>query len=434
MRIPGCLAVLLVGLAPALAWAQVDTAALQPLENRTVTSIDFTGLQHTKPSVITRELETIVGELLRLDVLSADLQRLENLGIFASAEATGRLDGEGVAVTFTLKEAIRGFPYPAASYTEVNGWSFGAGATWRNLLGRNISVSGRLLLGGTDTYAFRVTDPWIAWNHVAFDVRFAHLDRPDKLNDFREQSDELAPWVSTYLGTKGRLAGSVGFFHLRSDVAGKTLSPSNQDHFIRAGVRLGYDSRDSWRNPRHGWQNEVEILRTEGDGQFWSANFDVRRFQPVGSRKLELSGLLSVQSGQVGLDVPEYLMYRVGGTNSIRGYQLETLGREIYGKNQLLTTAEYVFTIVAPRYINPAGRIPLKLGIEASVFADAGTAWNEPREFALDRYRAGVGGGLRILGSGSGQLRLEVGWSPSGGFVFHFAAGAKVQNQRARLR
>jgi outer membrane protein assembly factor BamA len=434
MRILGCLAGLLVGLAPSLAWAQVDTASLQPLENRTVTSVDLSGLDHTKPYIVTRELETIVGQPLRLDVLRADLQRLENLTIFASVGATGQPDGEGVAVTLAFRESIRGFPYPALSYTEVNGWSFGAGVTWRNLLGRNMSVSGRVLVGGTDTYGFSVANPWVAGNHAAYDVRFEHLERPDPLNDFLEQSDELAPWVSTYLGSKGRLAGSVGFFQMRSDVAGKTLSPTNQDRFIRAGVRLGYDSRDSWRAPRRGWQNEVEVLRMEGDGRFWTANFDVRRFQPVGSRKLELSGLLSLQSGEVGLDVPEYLMYRVGGTNSIRGYQLETLGREIYGKNQLLTTAEYVFTIMAPRYINPAGRVPLKLGIEASVFADAGTAWSEPREFAVDRFRSGVGGGFRIVGAGSGQLRLEVGWSPSGGFVFHFAAGAKIQNQRARLR
>ena len=434
MRIPGCLAGLLVGLAPVLAWAHMDTAALQPFENRTVTSIGLTGLEHTKGYIVTRELQTIVGQPLRLDVLRADLQRLENLALFASASATGQPDGEGVALTLVFKESIRGFPYPALSYTEVDGWSFGAGVTWRNLLGRNMSVSGRVLLGGADTYAFSVADPWVAGNHAGFDVRFAHIERPDPLNDFRERSDELAPWASAYLGTKGRVAGSVGFFQMKSDVAGKTLSPTNEDRFIRAGVRLGYDSRDSWRAPRRGWQNEVEILRTEGDGRYWSANLDLRRFQPVGRRKLELSGLLSLQSGEVGRDVPEYLLYRVGGTNSIRGYHLEELGREIYGKNQFLTTAEYVFTIMGLRYVNPLGRVPLRFGIEASVFADAGTAWSRPREFALDRFRSGVGGGFRVVGAGSGQLRFEVGWSPSGGFVGHFAAGTKVERQRRRLR
>jgi outer membrane protein assembly factor BamA len=434
MRIPCWLVGLLAGLAPALAWAQADTAALQQLENRTVTSIELTGLEHTRPHIVTRELETSVGLPLRLDVLKADVQRLENLAIFGSVAATGRLDGEGVAVTLAFKESIRGFAYPTLSYAEVNGWSFGAAATWRNLFGRNASVSGRAVFGGTTSYGFGVANPWVAGNHVGFDVRFAYLERFDKLNEFHEKSAGLAPRVSTYLGSKGRLAASVGFFQMRSDVAGKTLSPSNQDRFVRAGVVLGYDSRDSWRDPRRGWQNEVDLWRTAGGGDYWSMDLDLRRFQPVGERKLEVSGLLSLQSGKVGRDVPEYLLYRVGGTNSIRGYRLDTLGREIYGKNQLLTTAEYVFTVVPLRLVNPRGHFSLRVGVEGSVFADAGTAWSAPNELALDRFRAGLGAGLRILVPGIEQLRLELGWSPSGGFVVHFASGAKIKKQRDRLR
>jgi len=45
--------------------------------------------------VVTREIETAVGRPLRLDVLAADLRRLDNLGIFASVEATGQTDGDG---------------------------------------------------------------------------------------------------------------------------------------------------------------------------------------------------------------------------------------------------------------------------------------------------------------------------------------------------
>src|SRR5512139_1045281 len=133
MRIPGSFTALLVSLAPVLASAQVDITALEPFENRTVTSVLYRGLEHTKPHIVTRELETIVGQPLRLDALRADLQRLENLALFASTSATGQPDGEGVAVTLVFKEAIRGFPYPALAYTEVDGWSFGAGVRWRNL-------------------------------------------------------------------------------------------------------------------------------------------------------------------------------------------------------------------------------------------------------------------------------------------------------------
>jgi hypothetical protein len=35
---------------------------------------------------------------------------------------------------------------------------------------------------------------------------------------------------------------------------------------------------------------------------------------------------------------------------------------------------------------------------------------------------------------GSEQVRLDVGWSPKGGFLFHFGSGTKPAAQRQRLR
>ena len=54
-----------------------------------------------------------------------------------------------------------------------------------------------------------------------------------------------------------------------------------------------------------------------------------------------LSGLVSLQSGELGTDVPGYLNYFMGGANSIRGYGVTDLGEELSGKNQMLGTAEY---------------------------------------------------------------------------------------------
>ena len=68
------------------------------------------------------------------------------------------------------------------------------------------------------------------------------------------------------------------------------------------------------------------------------------------------------------------------------------------------------------------------------MFADAGIAWSESRDFTTRRARGGLGGGLRLLVPGSEMVRLDVGWSPDFGFNFHFANGTKPKAQRARLR
>ncbi len=112
------------------------------------------------------------------------------------------------------------------------------------------------------------------------------------------------------------------------DVDGKTLSPDNSDVLPRLGFALGWATRDSWTNPRRGWQNELELWRTGGDARFWTMTLDVRRWFPTARRqRLLLSSLLSLQSGTVGEDIPTYLIYRMGGANSIRGYKISDLGR-----------------------------------------------------------------------------------------------------------
>jgi outer membrane protein assembly factor BamA len=247
-------------------------------------------------------------------------------------------------------------------------------------------------------------------------------------------SYEFTPGVGTYLGEHGRLEGRFSLFRMKSDVDGKTLSPDNKDTLPRLGLSLGWDTRDSWRFPRRGWQNELELWRTWGDGDFWSMNLDLRRWVPIARRqRLLLSSLTSLQSGAVGEDIPVYLTYHMGGANSIRGYSIDDLGRRLYGKNQLIGTAEYSVNLL-PLQRWDIWKFALRLGLDVAVFSDIGIAWSESRELSVDRARAGGGVGLRLLVPGSEMVRLDVGWSPDGGFHFHFASGSKPEAQRQRIR
>jgi outer membrane protein assembly factor BamA len=163
-------------------------------------------------------------------------------------------------------------------------------------------------------------------------------------------------------------------------------------------------------------------------------NLDLRRWLPIGERqRIHVSSLASLQTGVVGEDIPVYLIYRLGGANSIRGYSIEDLGRRLYGKSQLLGTIEYSLNLL------PLGRLDvfkfaLRLGLDLALFADAGIAWSDSSELAMDRARGGLGAGLRLLVPGTEMVRFDVGWSPDGGFHFHFASGSKAWAQRQRIR
>jgi outer membrane protein insertion porin family len=427
------LALLLV-LAPGLAWAQADPAVFAPFEATPVTAIRIDGNQVTREHVISREMETRAGEPFHFAALEADLQRLENLGIFAETNVVAEADGEGVRLTLQVREAPALLLLPSFLYTEENGFSWGVALSAPNLTGRSIGLSARAYFGGTGQRWAKLSHPWIKGNHLSLDFYGGERERLDTMNVFNEDSWEFTPGVGTWLGRHGRLRGFFSLFQMQSDVDGKTLDPDNEDKLFRLGFSAGYDTRDSWRDPRTGWKNEIEIIRSAGDGSFWTLNLDLRRYLPTFNRQhLMLSNLLTLQSGTVGEDVPGYLTYYLGGANTIRGYALEELGPTLNGKNQLLTTAEYNFKLV-----DLARRDFFKwsfsLGLELAVFADAGIAWSESPDFGWKRYRAGLGAGLRLLVPGSEQVRLDLGWSPEGGFLFHFGSGTKPAAQRQRLR
>jgi outer membrane protein assembly factor BamA len=98
-------------------------------------------------------------------------------------------------------------------------------------------------------------------------------------------------------------------------------------------------------------------------------NLDLRRYQPVGRRQhVLLSTLLTLQSGTVGVDVPGYLTYYLGGANTIRGYSIEELGPALHGKNQLLATAEYNFNLL-PLARRDIFKWAYSLGLQLALFS-----------------------------------------------------------------
>jgi len=418
---------------------QAAVPDLAAFAGRRVAAIEITGHSVTKDWVIAREIRTKVGDPLDVEAVERDVARLDNLSIFAEITASAVPVGdEQVRLVFTFKEMPSWFPILSYVYTEENGFSWGLGISAGNLTGRDLSVSARVYFGDLEQQWSRVSWPWIWGNHGSVDFYGARYTRPDELRGFEETSYEFTPEVGTWIGDHGWARGKFSYFEMKSDTAGITLSPDNEDQLLRLGASFGWDTRDSWRNPRRGWQNEIELWHTGGflggDGDWWTVNLDLRRWLLATRKtKLMLSGLVTLQSGKLGEEVPTYMNYFMGGANTIRGYGVTDLGEELSGKNQMLGTAEYSLTLIPLRRWD-LWKISLRLGAELAVFADAGIAWSESRDLTLRRARGGLGGGLRLLVPGSEMVRFDVGWSPDFGFHFHFANGTKPKAQRARLR
>jgi outer membrane protein insertion porin family len=415
-----------------------DRVALLPYADSTVVEITLSGNNVTREYVILREIRTLPGEPLDLSVLDRDVRRLENLGIFAHIDVNPTEYESGVGIEFDLVEMPWILPYVAFRYNEENGWSVGPAASSVNLLGRDIYLSGRLLFGGVTVFEADLRWPWITGNHVSFDLRAAHLVRDQVLLEFEETSNEVSPWVGTFLGDSGRLRGTFTWFQMQSNQPGRTLSADNTDDLFRLGGSIGLDTRDSWRNPHSGWWHEFQILKTGGwlggEGDFWTFDLDLQRFQPLTrAQTLEVGWLTTYQSGTVGVDVPQYLQYFMGGANTVRGYAFEELGRELYGKNQMIVTLEYQYLILPIRAI-PVWKWAFAAGCELAAFTDSGIAWSEKTDFNWGRVKTGFGLGLRLLIPGTDVVRVDVAVGEDGGVHFHFGVWSKLIAQRLRIR
>ena len=408
------------------------------LAGRRVVEIELLGYRHTRVHVIRRELRTRVGQPLGQATLAADLQRLENLDIFSSVRVQLVAEGaDAVRVFYHLRELPPVVPYITYDVTDQDGWSFGPAVKSVNLFGRDIFLAGYALFGGRTSYLLDLTHPWMFGDHVSLDLDASHIVRQNDFDGFEETSTEFTPRLGTWLGDHSRASVALSYLRFESDLPGHTLSATDIDNLLRVGGSVGYDSRDDWSNPTHGWWAEAQVWKTggilPGDADFWTLNLDGRRFQPASlGHTLVLSSLLTLQSGRIDRDLPQYMDYHLGGANSLRGYTVDDLGHDLFGKQQLLTTVEYRVPLVAPTEITLFG-MSADLGLGGTLFVDGGLAWTAAEDFDLERARVGVGGGLRLLLPAVDMTRLEVGYSKRG-WAIHFASFSKMRAQRLRLR
>ncbi|HEX5131328.1 MAG TPA: BamA/TamA family outer membrane protein [Candidatus Krumholzibacteria bacterium] len=416
------------------------TAELAPYDGFLVTHVTITGFDITKEYVIRREIRIQPGDTFRAQAVAADLTRLENLGIFSSQRVAAVAADSTVALTYTVREMPWIVPFPIVSYTEQDGFSFGAGVASLNMFGRAIIAGGSGTLGGVDTFSLAFVYPWITGNHFSIAAVLSDLTRDDSLNDFREHSREITPWFGRWIGDTGRVAATLSWFQMNADRDSVTISPGRRDDYVRFGIQLGIDTRDTWRNPKRGWNNQLMFMWYDatvmgGSGSWPLYQLDLRRYQPFAGRKncVLIGGLLTYQDGVAGGEIPDYLQYRMGGANSVRGYDIETLGRELVGRNQLIVTIEYQRELVPLREFH-VFKWAISAGLEAAAFFDMGGAWNTASEFNDDHTRRGGGAGLRFLFPGVYELRTDVAIGEGGDVYFHLGVGDKFSAQRERLR
>ena len=401
-----------------------------------VQEIRIEGNSYTRTWIVEGAMASKVGDPYTERSSEFDHLWLSQLGVFATIHFETEPASDGIALIVHVTEVSPYLPSLSFALTEENGVEIGPAFSSANFLGWAGRASAYVRFGGATNFGVRYWDPWLPGKSWLFGYggTYRHIERQNELDNFRETTDDVFLQVKRNLLSELHLGLRFQFLSVKSDTPGKTLSPSNRDNIPALGLFLELDLRNG-PYPTNGWYAEVEAAKYGifgGDSDFWQFNADVRRYFPLpfGRRhSMALYSLATFSTGQVGTDIPVYMDFHIGGTNSVRGWPL---GSRV-GKHQWLNTAEYWFRLLDDKALR-FWFIKWRMGLQLALFGDFGTAWSTQSEFE-DNFIGGVGGGLRLTIPVVVLLRLDVAYATNQvGFRVAIGGGEKALAQRFRVR
>jgi outer membrane protein assembly factor BamA len=415
------------GLLPRAALAQPADA----LDGRIVTEIHVTGLRNMSPDAVERHLATRVGEPFHRANLAIDRRRLDELRLFTSVSIVPRLENDSVVLDVEATETLRLLPAVVVRVTDENGVSAGPGMRGINLLGHGSQVGLAAFFGGETSVGASVDTTTITPGTWMQHIGISYTSRRNTIYDFDERTTSAEWRVARNLNHGLRIGGTATLLATDTGSSGVALSADGHDLIPTLGLFVSVDTLNSSTDPRAGTYAEVEVDRLFADAHSWTFILDGRRYQRLSDRHgVNLFALASWQTGEVGVGLPEYLQFALGGANSIRGWSLGSR----QGRNQFIGTVEYTYVIRPVEAFSVAG-FNLYAGLQFVAFGDAGRARNDSGDPAAGSAIGGYGVGLRALVPFVDVLRLDVAWGePDLGATAYFSVSFKATRQRQRVR
>jgi outer membrane protein assembly factor BamA len=333
-----------------------------PMEGRIVSEIRVSGLRRVSSDVVQRHLATKPGEPFRRATIAVDQRQLDELRLFTAVLIEPRLEIDGVVLEVAVTETLRLLPVFILRVTDENGLSAGPGVRGINFLGHRWQSGVAVRFGGETGVAAAVDATTITPGTWAQHVGFSYTSRENKLYDFDERSTSVDARVGHNWKHGVRTGATAEFQSIDTGSSGASLSADGTDLIATVGVFTTIDRLDSSTNPRHGTWAEVQADRLFADASSWTVILDGRRFQRLSDRHgLGLFSLVSMQTGDVGVGLPGYLQFDLGGANSVRGWRLGARR----GRNQFIGTAEYTYVVQPVRAFTVKG-VNLYAGLQVA--------------------------------------------------------------------
>ena len=394
----------------------------------------------TREDVIRERLPFEAGDLLDPDRLVRGGSQLTDLGVFERVDvepldppATPFVD---VEVTVRERKPWR-FEFGVGYATDEGARGF-AEIGYDNLFGtgRSLRLRQKLNVGGDVSALGARTDliygePWalgttwdgearLFWEYreaLGYNFERAGLNFTLAGDLWRERVRGLrgSTWYRFY---------QIRRFDINPDLADSTIVPGRNRVASVAGA-LTWDRRDAPLDPHRGslhfasFETAAEPLG--GDVNFLKGRLEtswIFSWPPPTVLALAARLGLATPFGD-SAELPIEDRFYAGGANTVRGYREQRVGPLDEDGNPIGGNAQVV--------LNAEWRFPIWRILGGALFVDAGAVTSEVRQLAVNEFRVGVGGGLR-LNTPVGPLRVDFGYAltPIPGenrFQVYFALG-----------
>ncbi len=408
--------------------------------------IEVTGNTKTRDKVIRREMKINEQEKFSATNLRRSRDALQRLGFFSEVNVTTRKADEAdqINVLVDLKEGSTGSFSAGAGFSSADSFLFNVRVSENNFLGRGLrvvanadigSVRRNIFLSGTDPY-FLDTNLLMTGTIFTAQLQFPDFTREatglsiralypfEALDIDRVKFLPFLPPVSlqdTRFGLEYRLERAK-----ISDIApdappsifaseGSTFISSIAPGILRNTLNHAFDPTDGsfqdFSFEVAGLGGETRFLKFSGRGRWF---VPIYRIPGIGPLVFSSGGRVAWGLGEEGIsgkELPLIDRYFPGGINTVRGYEIRSLGprestfnpqgeeinnQPIGGTNQLIVQTEIIFPLFQ------------EVGLRGVAFFDLGNAWLQEDGIDVGNLRYSTGLGIRWL-SPFGPLRIEFG-------------------------
>ncbi len=411
---------------------------------------------NTRDFIVTRELSLKPGDVFNRNTVQEDLRKVFGLGLFEDVNLALNpgTDPRKVVVTVNLKERSTGSFALGGGISSATGLFGTVSLQQQNLGGNNQKLGLDIQVGEKELlFDLNFTDPWLAGDplRTSFSANVFNRRLFSFVYDNPDNNPTLGAGPNNDIPRENRLGLGLNFARPLSDTTTASLglrfervtitdadnrttpfdnrgnplafTREGQDDLLLLQFAVAQDFRNDRLRPTSGSVSRLAIEQAlpVGNGSlfFNRVRASYSFFVPVNFVRFAEGPqtlAFNVQAGTILGEFPPYEAFRLGGSNSIRGWDEGRIGA---GKSFALISAEY--------------RFPLFAILNGVLFADYGTDLGSGKDVLGNpggvRGKPGSGGGygagLRIQ-SPLGSIRVDYGVRlDGGGTQFSFGLGEK---------